>query len=133
MSLRRRFLGRPPNWPEVAVAVAVTVLWVPLKLAEPTVSSWPGAVAGFIVAGLIAGPYAGSQLNTRVIGWFESVGVGWRWGVRLAIIAGLVAISFLVVPPAVAFSITEGLLFGLAVVYWLQLLAFRTVDDHSTG
>ena len=133
MSLRRRFLGRPPNWPEIAVAVVVTVFWLPLKLAEPTVSSWPGAVVGFTAAGLIAGPYAGSRLHTRVIGWFESASVGWRWGVRLAIVAGLVAVGFLTVPPAVAFSITEGILFGMAVVCWLQLLAFRTVVDQTTG
>jgi len=129
--LRRRLFGRPPNWPELAVAVAVTVLLLPLRLAEPTVSSWPGAAVGFVAAGLIAGPYAGSQLNTRVTDWFDSVSVGWRWGVRLAIVAGLVAISYLVVPPAVAFSIAEGLLFGMAAVHWLQLLVFRTVVDAA--
>ena len=132
MSLRRRLVGRPPSWPEIAVAVAVTVLLVPLKATEPTVSSWPAAAGGFVAAVLITGPYAGSRLNTRVTNWFESAPVGRRWGVRLALVAVIVAVGSFLVSPAIGISIAEGLLFGIATVHWLQLLAFRTVVDHTT-
>lgn len=132
MKLRCRLFGRPPSWPEIAVAAVVTVLLLPLKIIEPTVSSWPGAAVGFLMAGLLFGPYAGSRLNTRVREWFDSTSVGRRWGVRIALVAGLVAFGYVLVPPGIPFSITEGMLFGIAVVYWLQLLAFRTIVDHTT-
>lgn len=120
---------RQPSWSDLAIALVLTLTWVPIQVSTLETVSWSALAVGFLTMAVLLGPVATTSVATRFEDWGRSVGVVRRVLVLLAVVVALFLVGAYVAPQPIVMSfVVGGVSAGLAVI-WTQLLRYRSVSS----